>query len=1177
MALQLSLFDDATPVAALQPVPPVPASRILEVRGARAAEAVLLERLAALAAEARRDPRLLARPVRVVVPSRSLRGHLLGAIPRASGKSWLGITVQTLGGLAQEVLERAGEAIPSGKLLLGWASARFARQQPELARSLAGFEDGFAAVSGTVRDLLDAGLEPAHAGAVEELLEGERRRKSASREELERARALVRVAVGADEILQAWGVGGHGALFRRAAHRLRSEGEEALPARAVFIHGFSDATGLAADLLESLLSREAAWLLLDRPMQPGAEEASESAFTEHLAERLQGFGAPAVAVSAAIPPGGERPAFFEAPGAEAEAREVARRVRALLDGGARPEGVGILSRDLLPYRFPLARHFGRLGIPFSALGVRGGSAGSGRLVQAFLGLLKRGAETPADRWLDAVATLPAGPRVDLRLALASLGAGRVSRVAAISLRTVLGSAGSLPLPIRQGLAPAESSSESESPEEGGEGERRRSRDTRRRLGSGLLRQAVHAARQVRERFADWPEEGPLSDHLVRLADLLGRDLGWRRGDETAAPLWEAFDRLEVELPASLPLTLEDLSRLLAEILAEAGSASLGGAGGGVQVMTVMEGRGRTWEHLFLVGFNRGSFPRSVHEDPLLPESLRRALRRVLPDVPLKLRGFDEERHLFAQLLSAAPRVTVSWQSADEDGRQVPRSPLLARLELPETIPVAPPLPAPEGFPKTTVEHALVAALARSRAALSELWPLAWKETAALDLRLSTEPRALAAGRMAVLSEVDPDRRTGEGWEIWRSLGPYFGFLGRDPGRGELSITHLERLAGCPWQLFLTRVLGLEPTPDPLSVLPGIDRLLLGEIVHRALERIVTRAAPAEPAEEAELVPVAVPWPDAAELEEIVGLAAQAVLAEEGIVLPGLARAVARRALPFLERARDLDWPAGSLEVLAVEHGGEIEVRDGSGSSRLVRFRADRVDRDGGVARFTDYKTGRPLSSGKKADTRREHFLAAVRAGTHLQAVAYAWGTGGDAVGRYLYLRPDREPAPEGFELAVAAGDAEAGEAFAAATATVLSAWDAGSFFPRLALPDGDHKEPGRCKVCQVAEACLRGDSGSRLRLVAFMDEVTEGSSPPRSPSPGSLDPRPGKGGGPPPAVAMDPGTIPEITSPSPVTGEGTGERATVGRATLDPATLAAWQAWRLPAKGKADKGETVHG
>jgi inactivated superfamily I helicase len=107
--------------------------------------------------------------------------------------------------------------------------------------------------------------------------------------------------------------------------------------------------------------------------------------------------------------------------------------------------------------------------------------------------------------------------------------------------------------------------------------------------------------------------------------------------------------------------------LLEGQLEKAGASNLGGAGGGVQVLSVTEARGRTFHHLFVCGLNRDVFPRTVREDPLLPDDLRRILRRVLPDVPVKRSGFDEERYLFAQRLSASPAVTLSWQAADDDG------------------------------------------------------------------------------------------------------------------------------------------------------------------------------------------------------------------------------------------------------------------------------------------------------------------------------------------------------------------------------------------------------------------------------------------------------------------------------------------------------------------------------
>ena len=61
---------------------------------------------------------------------------------------------------------------------------------------------------------------------------------------------------------------------------------------------------------------------------------------------------------------------------------------------------------------------------------------------------------------------------------------------------------------------------------------------------------------------------------------------------------------------------------------------------------------------------------------------------------------------------------------------------------------------------------------------------------------------------------------------------------------------------------------------------------------------------------------------------------------------------------------------------------------------------------------------------------------------------------------------------------------EFAEAFDASVRAVFGALDEGSLFPRLVKPDTD-VEPSRCQGCAVKEACLRGDSGARARLVAW--------------------------------------------------------------------------------------------
>ncbi len=1229
MARQLDLFDPppsvpdgdrgiaAAPSAAAAGARAAAAGApagVVACRGSLAAEALLLAALDDLAAAARRDPSRLALPVRVVVPSRSLRRHVAARLVRSrstppdGGGAMAGVMVQTLFGLASEVLERAGEPAPGGSLLFATLVEREARREEVLRRGLGDLVDGFLSVAPAVADLLDAGLEAAHAEAVDEALASDGPR-SAGRAAVARARALVRVAVRAELALRELGLGRRPSLLRQAAEALRAAPAPAhlLPSRALLLHGFVAASGLAGDLLEALLRQHGATLLLDLPPVPGVAAATETAAVARLAERaaaaaslapaaaadsagLWALAAAAGGVAAAVSTGsaalaaaaggvaapvaepvagpgaagaagalavGRIPRLeaFTAAGAEAEVREVARRLRRLLDGegpatattageagpadavvasarGIRPEGLAIVARDLAPYRAALRRHLSRLGVPFSGVGEPGGLLPAGRRAGAALELLRRGPEALADRWLDASAWMADELRVDLRLAMGALGAARLRDVAALREQRF---DGGVALPIRHGLRPAgvpavpPADGEPPPPDDDGEG---RAVAKLRRISEGKLRRGVAAAVRVHDRLAAWPPVATASVQLEWLRGLLG-DLGLE-GDP-ALPLAAAAVELQREVPADLALGRDELRLLLERAMGDGGRCPIGGEGGGVQVLSVAEARGRTFDQLFLLGLNRAVFPRPRREDPLLPDDLRQVVQRLLPDLGLARDGGDDERHAFAQLLSAAPAVCLSWQTADDDGKPLSASPLverlLADLESPPAAPAVypkPPAPAGETLaavagmavpggaggaadPRPADEHAALAALHGSRQDLARVLPLAVRqvrEELGREL-LDLDPEAVAAARFRILEEQEPDERTAAGRMAAARLGPYLGFAGPAAARGahQLFVTHLEGLAACPWQLFLGRLLRIEPPPDPLDALPGADPLRLGIVVHRTLDRIVKRSlgaspptappalgssAPATPAlaPPASAPPVAVRWPAADEVEALLVEVAAEVLAEEGLALPGLARALAAQALPLVTTAGEMDWraPGAVLPVLASELDGELLLQ-----GRRLRFRADRLDLVDGRQRFTDYKTGRHFSAARDAGKRRRQLLADIGAGKRLQAVAYLLAASEPrAIGRYLFLSPDL--APEVREAAVETGDAEASAAFGAAVGTLLGAWDAGSFFPRL-LDAAGHREPARCGFCAVAEACLRGAPGAARRLRDWTARARSGARP----------------------------------------------------------------------------------
>ncbi len=1196
--------DAEGPGAAHPDAPPT----VLIAGGAMAAEEALLARLEDLAAVARRDPRLLALPVRVVVPSRSLRRHLAARLvrrspppaavqPGAAGAGALaGVTVQTAYGLACEVLERAGRPAPRGALLFATLVEREARREALLRGSLGDLEDGFLSVAATVGELLDAGLEPAHAEAVDEALATDGPR-AASRAAVARARAVARVAVRTENRLRELGVGRRSTLLRRAAEELAASPETALPARAILLHGFVTAAGAAGDLLLALLRRPGALLVLDRPAAPGALGAGVVAApgaTARLAELAAGVAAPRPWQRQ----GGAkvRLAASTAIGVEAEARAVAGRLRRLLDGGDEaspapaPESLAVVGRDLGPYRVALRRHLRRLGVPFSGVGERGGALPSGRRAAAVLDLLHRGVEATADRWLDAWESISPAERVDLRLALHALGAARLRDVAALRERTfekgfalpirhglgaagrrehaapvgaaietaVLGAASGTSAPVGAAIEPSASAGdaaevlapglipgpanddlESAAPDaaagdEDGEG---RAVARRRRIPERRLRRGIQAACRVHDRLVERPVAGAARDQIAWLRGLL-RDLGLGGGTRSlaASPLGAAIEELESAVPADLELLADDLRQLLARALGGGGEVPIGGEGGGVQVLSVAEARGRTFDHLFLIGLNRDVFPRPLREDPLLPDDLRRVVQRVLPDLALRRGAVDDERHAFAQLLSAAPAVSLSWRVADDDGKPLAVSPLVERLLPDLDVTAAPPLysPALPGV-RPADEHAVLAGLHGTRAAFGLLLPIAlgavreeWGRPL-LDLDAAAIA-ALGAARARILDEMDPDLRTAAGRAAAARLGPYLGFVGpvaRRPAH-QLYVTHLETLAACPWQLFLGRLLRIERPPDPLALLAGADPLRLGNVVHRALDRIVRSQLPGEtPADGAErsagasggdgpavanetvarlaagalgpaegraftarfmsavpggggAAPVAVRWPAPKVLAPLVLEVAAEVLAEEGVELPGLARALAESALPYVEAAGRLDWPGEGATVAVVGSEVEGELALGQGPLRL-RFRADREDFVDGRRRFTDYKTGKPISSALDAAKVRSKLLAEMRAGRRLQVAAYLLAAGAaPASGRYLFLRPPPD-APALPEVVLESADREAGELFGATVDTLIAAWEQGSFFPRVVDPAG-RQEPARCAFCDVAEACVRGDSGARARL-----------------------------------------------------------------------------------------------
>jgi hypothetical protein len=659
--------------------------------------------------------------------------------------------------------------------------------------------------------------------------------------------------------------------------------------------------------------------------------------------------APAIPAPAAAP----RIAAFLAPDPDSEAREVARQLRAAIDAGAVPEDLLVVARDLAPLRNALGRHLRRLGVPFSDLGSAGPPGPLAAQLVAFVGLLAEGERVSVDRWLALLAHGRAGqslagglPVGDLRLAFAVLGAGRLGAVAGLDLDARLGGRPGLPLPVRRGIVDPASEVGGEAGELPDEAEGEAAEPAieppvahanlelelptsadgtargqlalpltpavgrreppppappsapvgtlaRRQVAASLLRQLALNARGLVRLLAAWPRRAPWSTHRAQLLASLEL-LGWSPGP--SPELATALEELAALVPGPLEIERDEVVRLLADTLERALATPLGGDGGGVQLLTATEARGRTAERLWLVGLLRGQFPRTVREDPLLGDPLRRGLRAMLPDLPVKGEGHDEERHLFASLLTAAPEVTLSWSARGDAGETVAPSPLVEelvwRLGL-EPLAVGHFLDLDAPGPHAPAEQATRAALHGSRAQAVAHWgpahelvrrevhevfavsaaaagaghhqnlaaggarvvgerlepgtaaepppPGARTAPASFPLSELPGPAALAVVRARVLAELDPDLRTADGRHRGDQPGPYLGWVGAwtegdraDPRARPLGITALEGLATCPWRQFLRQGLGLAPPVEAFGVLPEVDARLLGTVVHAVL-------------------------------------------------------------------------------------------------------------------------------------------------------------------------------------------------------------------------------------------------------------------------------------------------------------------------------------------------------
>ena len=334
-----------------------------------------------------------------------------------------------------------------------------------------------------------------------------------------------------------------------------------------------------------------------------------------------------------------------------------------------------------------------------------------------------------------------------------------------------------------------------------------------------------------------PQAGAWSDFAARWRAIIDRFLV-PDTDESEAGATRAIDQAFAGLAAldavggsvPLPRFVAALRKAL-----ERGSVPLmRTAVPGVQVLDAAAARGIPFQALFLLGMNEGVFPRTIREDPFLPDRTRRVLEDTLGyKTTAKLAGYDEEKLLFTLLSgSASERLYCTWPRADAAGRALAPSWYLREAAA-----------GPDGD-ATGMNARQIPKSVRAKRDTPPFDEPRWllPEELALRRALSGEdprPQARIAGvsvesferSLAALGALEDgagapgpwDGATGPLPEAWKDL--------LDHG---VSPTTLEAYGRCPFQYFAGRVLRLERLERPEWTAP-VQALEQGQICHEILQ------------------------------------------------------------------------------------------------------------------------------------------------------------------------------------------------------------------------------------------------------------------------------------------------------------------------------------------------------
>lgn len=372
----------------------------------------------------------------------------------------------------------------------------------------------------------------------------------------------------------------------------------------------------------------------------------------------------------------------------------------------------------------------------------------------------------------------------------------------------------------------------------------------------------------------------------------------------------------------------------------------GPTSGRVRILSPARARVIRVRALFCAALADGEFPSSVPPDPLLSEARRRELGN--PDLR-RVDQADQERYLFhACVTRPSERLYLSWQSSDDNGGALSRSPFVDEIcDL-----ISPGLEVRRRGPERAV---LAADEATTDRGLARALALGGPN---LDRAAALERLAVPAARASAILELF------EGLPDPHALpGPLAGpaVLEDLAAREVFSANSLEGWVECSYKWFVEHELA------PRRLEPEADPLWLGGVVHRALERLY-RDPPGDDS-------IPRPGDVGRWRRRFAELLEQGAVTKAQSPLNGARRAALSRARlqveAFLDQeassetefrpARELlELGFGPLEDI---DGGDAETREALSLGELsLRGRIDRIDLapDGRTAVVRDYKTGKSV-------------------------------------------------------------------------------------------------------------------------------------------------------------------------------------------------------------------------